>query len=174
MAIELEDYTKNCESENGGVEQFVIANKCDITYTLTNGVVTSISNDIGTQAYSWTPDMESANATETTTKNRANNSVFHAQTAMIQFKEDTDTVVSLTENAAKGFFVIFVKKATAGTATWRVYGLVNGMTLETAEGTMGQLYEDLRGHTLNFVGKELAKAPSIAENLVTALLVPAS
>jgi hypothetical protein len=118
--------------------------------------------------------MESANATETTTKNRQNNSTFHAQTAMIQFKEDTDTVVSLVENSAKGFFVIFVKKATAGTATWRVYGLVNGMTLETAEGVMGQLYEDLRGHTLNFVGKELAKAPSIAENLVTALLVPAS
>jgi hypothetical protein len=55
MAIELDDYTRNCESENGGVEQFVIANRCDITYTLTDGVVTAISNAIGTQAYSWTP-----------------------------------------------------------------------------------------------------------------------
>lgn len=175
MAIELDDYTRNCESENGGVEQFIIANKCDLTYTLVNGVVTAASNAIGTQAYSWTPDMESANATETTTKNRANNSVFHAQTAMIQFKEDSDAVVSLVENAAKGFFVIFVKKATAeATADWRVYGLVNGMTLETAEGALGQAYEDLRGHTLNFVGKELAKAPSIDEATVLALLVPAS
>jgi len=175
MAIELDDYTKNCEAENGGIDEFIIYNICDrASYTLDDGVVTAMTMKNGTQAYSWTPDMESATAGETTTRSRANNSVFHAQTAMIMFKEDSNAVVDLVANAGKGFFGIIVKKSDPDGSVYRHLGLVNGMTLETAEGVLGQLYEDLRGHTLNFVGKELAKAPSISLVIVASLLVPAS
>jgi hypothetical protein len=36
------------------------------------------------------------------------------------------------------------------------------------------MYEDLRGKTINFVGKELIWAPSISSALVDAILIPAS
>jgi hypothetical protein len=79
-------------------------------------------------------------------------------------------VLDIVEQVAKGFVGIIARKAApAGTIKFRHFGLVNGMTIETADGTLGQLYEDLRGHTLNFVGKELGKAPSVAEGVIATI-----
>lgn len=161
--------------ENGGIDEFIVYEIADrATLTVVSGAVTALTMAVGTKAYRWTPDMESANATETTTGNRVNNSVMNAQTAMIVFNNDLDATVNTIENLSRAKLGIIIKKSDPENAVYRHYGLKNGLTLETGEGVIGQLYEDLRGHTLNFVGKELAKAPSIDETIVDAMLIVAS
>jgi len=176
MACELNNYTKGACAENGGIEEMYVYSIADRTsYTLTSGVVTDIVLANGTKAVTWTPDMESATAGEVTTRSRENNSVFQAQTGLIVFKDDSDVTVDIVNQVARGFLGVIVKKATAdGSLQYRHYGLINGMTVETAEGVLGQLYEDLRGHTLNLVGKELTKAPSVDSSVITTILVPVS
>lgn len=173
MAVELADYLKQACAENGGTEDIYVYQIEDrSTFVLAAGVVTSISMKAGKFAVQWTPDMESGLFTDNTNRSREANSVFTGQTGMVIFKDDKDVTVNIVEQVAKGFLGIIVKKASPdGTTEFRHYGLVNGMTLEVADGTTGQLYEDLRGHTLNFVGKELSKAPSVPLAVVESIQV---
>lgn len=175
MSVDLSNYSKNCNAENGGVDEFIVYSICDrASYELSNGAVTALTMSNGKKAYRWTPDMESATAGEITNRSRPNNARWTPQTAMIMFKDDDSETTDLISETSEGFFGIIVKKSDPETPTYRHYGLVNGMTLETAEQVLGTLYEDLRGHTLNFVGKELAKAPTISAEIVASILVPAS
>lgn len=172
---ELTAYYKNACAENGGIDEFIVFEIEDVdTYTVAGGAVSALTLLTGKKAVRWTPDMESATAGETTTRSRENNSVMHAQTAMIMFKDDDLETTQLISNASKGFYGIIVKKSDPDDTAYRLLGGTYGMTLETAEGVQGQLFEDLRGHTLNFVGKELIKAPTIDTSIVTALLTPLS
>jgi hypothetical protein len=176
MAITLSNYTKSCELANGGIDAVYVYEVCQrASYTLASGVITALTMNIGYKAYTLTPDMESAMFSEASTGNRANNSVMNVQTGMIQFKDDLNATVTLATNISKAKLGVIVKKSDAdGSAVYRHYGLLNGMTITTIDSVLGQLYEDLRGHTVNWTGKELGKAPSISEAIVTSLLVPAS
>lgn len=175
MSCDLSTWVKQACADNGGIDEFIVYEIEDRdSITIANGVVTALTMVIGKKAFKWTPDMESATAGETTTRSRENNSVMHSQTATITFKDDLDATVSLVEAVSKGFVGVIIKKSDPDSAVYRHLGVLNGMTIETAEGVQGQLYEDLRGHTLNFVGKELAKAPSISDTIVDSILVPAS
>jgi len=176
MACELNNYTKGACAENGGIEAMYVYSIADRTsYTVVDGQVATLVLANGTKAVTWTPDMESATAGEVTTRSRENNSVFQAQTALITFKDDSDVTVDIVNQVSRGFLGVIVKKAMAdGSSQYRHLGLINGMTVETAEGVLGQLYEDLRGHTLNLVGKELTKAPSVLDTIIAEILVPIS
>ena len=176
MACELAAYTKGACADNGGTEDWYVFNTADVdTLTFTNGVVTALTLVLGAKAVKWTPDMESGLATNTPTRSRDSNSLFNAQTAKVIFKDDEDVTVDIVDQVAKGFVGIIIRKAQAdGTFKARLYGALNGLTIETAEGTTGEKYEDLRGHTLNFVGKELTPPASISEAITTALLIPLS
>lgn len=178
--ITIDDYVKQCERENGGVERVVVAELCKIDQAATTveaREITAVQMKTGSQAYTWTPDMEQALFTDNGTGNRANNSVFRTHTGLVVFQEDSDIVANMDENLGKSTgLVFFVKYATpAGNDTkWKAFGFFNGMTVTTSEASTGQLYEDLRGHTMNFEGKELTRALNIDEATVLALLVPVS
>lgn len=180
MAINLDDYLKSCERENGGVEQVVVAELCKIdqtAVTIAGREITAVAMNTGEQAYSWTPDMESAKFDDNGTGDRTNNSYFRAHVGMVQFKDDAATTAQIDEEAGRSTgLVFFVKFAvpTGGTTKWKAYGFVNGMTVTTSEASTGQNYEDLRGHLLNFEGKELTRALTIDEALITPLLTPTS
>jgi len=178
--ITLTDYTKACERENGGVESVVVAELCKInkaSVVITGREITAVEMTDTFESYQWTPDMESAMFSDNGTGNRANNSVFRTHTGLVIFKVDSDIVAALDENSAKSTgLVFFVKYSTpsGNDAKWKAFGFLNGMTTTTSESSTGQNYEDLRGHTLNFEGKELTRALNIDEALVLALLVPTS
>jgi len=178
--ITIDDYVKSCERENGGVERIVVAELCKIDQdntTLTGREITAIAMTTGSQAYTWTPDMESAVFTDNGTGDRTNNSVFRTHSGTVIFKEDTDIVADMDEDLGRSTgLVFFVKYATpAGSSTkWKCFGFANGMTVTTSEASTGQNYEDLRGHTMNFEGKELTRALNIDQADVLALLVPVS
>jgi len=176
--ITLEDYSKLCERENGGVERIVVAELCKVDktgVTFTGREITDVAMVAAAQAYAWTPDMESAMFSDNSTGNRGNNSVMRTHTGLVIFKDDSELVADLDENLAKSTgLVFFVKYATpiGNVSKWKVFGFFNGMTVTTSEASTGQNYEDLRGHTMNFEGKELTRALDIDEALVLALLIP--
>lgn len=177
--ITLDDYTKPCESENGGVESVVVAKWCDIDYantTIADRSITAITMKDGKKAYTWTPDLEQAFATDNGTGTRTNNSYFKTHALMVTFTDDEDTTAALAEDAARSLIVAFVKYATPPDkdAKYKAYGFINGLKLPTDESGTGQLYEDLRGHVLNFEGKELTRALTISDTLIASILVPAS
>jgi hypothetical protein len=178
--ITIDDYVKSCERENGGVERVVVAELCKIDQdntTLTGREITAIAMTTGNQAYTWTPDMESAVFTDNGTGDRTNNSVFRTHTGTVIFKEDSDIVADMDEDLGRSTgLVFFVKYATpaGGTTKWKCFGFANGLTVTTSEASTGQNYEDLRGHTMNFEGKELTRALNIDQADVLALLVPVS
>ncbi len=171
MATELQDWKRKACAENGGTEDLYVYNLDDReSYTLEDGVVTAITLKAGKTAVRWTPDMESGLFTDNGNRSRANNSVFTGQTGMVQFKDDDDVTVELVDQVTRGFVCVIAKQAMPdGVMKFRHYGLINSMTIETTEGTTGQLYEDLRGHTLNFVGKELGKAPSVPLSVIESI-----
>lgn len=182
--ILLDDWLKQCERENGGVEKLIVAEKCKIdstSITVTgrgaNREITAVSMQTGYQAYEWTPDLEDSFATDNATGNRENNSYFRTHAAMVKFKDDQNLTAQLDEEAGRSTgLVFFVKYATpAGESTkWKAFGFFNGLRLTTSEAGTGQLYEDLRGHTLNFEVKELTRALLVDEAIVEALLTPPS
>lgn len=177
MAITLQDYSELCERENGGIEAIVVLDKCNRnTYTIADGAITALTTANGTKAYTWTPDVESAKFDDNGTGNRANNSYFRTHVGMVQFKDDEAVTASLDENAGRGKLIFFVKFArpVGEDAKWKVYGFLNGMTVTTSEASTGQMFEDLRGHTLNFEGKEITRALSVSDAIVQSILVPAS
>jgi len=176
MSITLDNWAKQKCAANGGTEEWYVYQICDReSFTLANGVITDITMKLGKKAYTWTPDMQSGSATDVSTRSRENNSYFVAQTGMIIFKDDLVPTVELVEQVAKGFLGVIIKKAKNDmTFSAKHYGLVNGMTVETAETVTGQLYEDLCGSTINLVGKELSKAPSVPDSVIQTILVPTS
>jgi len=177
--ITLDDYDIQCEAENGGIDQVLVAQVCDIDYTsvtITDREITAISMKTGKQAYRWTPDLEHAMASDNGNRSSENNSYFRTHSLMVQFTDDEDVTAKLDEDAGRVFLVAFVKYAVAEgeTAKYKAFGFFNGLRLTTSEGPVGQLYEDLRGHTLNFEVKELTRALKIDSAVVEALLDPPS
>jgi len=141
MAVELQGYTKQKCAENGGTEEWFVYQIDDReSVTVVSGVVDTLVMKTGKKAVTWTPDMESGLMTDNGARSRENNSVFTGQTGLVIFKDDEDITVDIVEQVQKGFLGIIVKKAKAdGTFVARHYGLLNGMTIETTEGTTGQL-----------------------------------
>ena len=164
-----------CRS-NGGTRNWYVYNIADRdSYTLTAGVIDDITLASGTQAYQWTPDIESGSFTQTGTGNRENNTFFVAQSGMIMFKDKLQATNELMENVGRVSMlgVIVEDEMADGTFQARHYGLVNGLTVDTYEMTTGQLFEDMAGTTQNFIGKELMNAPLVDQAVIATILTPA-
>jgi hypothetical protein len=177
MAVTLQDYSEQCERENGGVEAIVVLDKCNRgAYTIADGEITALVTADGTKAYTWTPDIESAKFDDNGNGNRENNSYYRTHVGMIQFKDDEDVTASLDEESGRAKLICFVKysRPVGEDAKWKAYGFLNGLTVTTSEASTGQMFEDLRGHLLNLEGKETTRALKISDTIVDSILVPAS
>jgi hypothetical protein len=164
-------HTKQACASVGGVKQVDVYNiENRNTYTEASGAISAIDMLTGKQAWRITPDMASIVVTETPTRSRENNSLFYAQTVAITVKDNTAETRALVDLISKGFIGLIGEGEDGENFH---YGLVNGMTVETAEITTGQNYEDLNGATINLIGKEKSIAPSITDALITPLLSPA-
>ena len=164
-------YTKpNCAS-NGGTKSVVVYNTENLnTYTNTANVLSALSLQTGKQGYRISPDMASIDFTETPTRSRENNSIFFASTCAITLKDDNQETRDLVDLISKGFITVIQEKENGKNL---VYGLVNGMTVETSAITTGMNYEDLNGVVINLVGKETSIAPSIDDTIIASVLIPA-
>ena len=160
MSCELSaGFTKSACASFGGTKSVVVYNTENQTaITIANNVVTALTVTAG-KAFRISPDMASIDFTETPTRSRENNSIFFASTCAITLKDDSQATRDLVDLISKGFITVIQEKENGSNL---VYGVVNGMTVETSAITTGMNYEDLNGVVINLVGKETAIAPSIA------------
>lgn len=170
-------YTKNNCATIGGVKSIIVFNHEHLTnggsYTLdaAESTLDSFALATGEQGYRISCDKESIAGNQTPTRSRENNTLMIPQTILAILKDDDVETQDLTNILAKGFFGVVVEYKNGNN---RLFGLKTGMTLDTEENVSGQLYEDMNGSTLNFIGKEDIKAPIVTESQITALLAPAS
>jgi len=160
MSCELSaGFTKSACASFGGTKSVIVYNTENQTaITIANNVVTALTVTAG-KAFRISPDMASIDFTETPTRSRENNSIFFASTCAITLKDDSQATRDLVDLISKGFITVIQEKENGNNL---VYGVVNGMTVETSAITTGMNYEDLNGVVINLVGKETAIAPSIA------------
>lgn len=160
MSCELSaGFTKSTCASFGGTKSIIVYNTENQTaITIANNVVTALTVTAG-KAFRISPDMASIDFTETPTRSRENNSIFFASTCAITLKDDSQATRDLVDLISKGFITVIQEKENGSNL---VYGVVNGMTVETSAITTGMNYEDLNGVVINLVGKETAIAPSIA------------
>ncbi len=172
MSCELSaGFTKSACASFGGTKSVVVYNTENLnTYTLASNVLSALSLQSGKQGYRISPDMASIDFTETPTRSRENNSIFFASTCAITLKDDSQATRDLVDLISKGFVTVVQEKENGNNL---VYGLVNGMTVETSAITTGMNYEDLNGVVINLVGKETSIAPSVDDTIVGTLLIPA-
>jgi hypothetical protein len=172
MSCELSaGFTKSACASFGGTKSVVVYNTENLnTYTLASNVLSALSLQSGKQGYRISPDMASIDFTETPTRSRENNSIFFASTCAITLKDDSQATRDLVDLISKGFVTVVQEKENGNNL---VYGLVNGMTVETSAITTGMNYEDLNGVVINLVGKETSIAPSVDDTIVGTLLTPA-
>ncbi len=172
MSCELSaGFTKSACASFGGTKSVVVYNTENLnTYTLASNVLSALSLKTGKQGFRISPDMASIDFTETPTRSRENNSIFFASTCAITLKDDSQATRDLVDLISKGFITVVQEKENGNNL---VYGLVNGMTVETSAITTGMNYEDLNGVVINLVGKETSIAPSIDDTIVGTLLTPA-
>lgn len=161
-------YTKPACASNGGTKSVVVYNteKKDAA-TVSANVVSALSLTAPAVAYRISPDMASIDFTETPTRSRENNSIFFASTCAITLKDDTQATRDLVDLISRGFITVIQEKENGKNL---VYGLENGMTVETSAITTGMNYEDLNGVVINLVGKETSIAPSIDDTLIAGIL----
>ena len=172
MSCELSaGFTKSACASFGGTKSVVVYNTENLnTYTNTANVLTALSLQTGKQGFRISPDMASIDFTETPTRSRENNSIFFASTCAITLKDDSQATRDLVDLISKGFVTVVQEKENGNNL---VYGLVNGMTVETTSITTGMNFEDLNGSVINLVGKETSIAPSVDDTIVGTLLIPA-
>ena len=172
MSCELSaGFTKSACASFGGTKSVVVYNTENLnTYTLSSNVLSALSLKTGKQGFRISPDMASIDFTETPTRSRENNSIFFASTCAITLKDDSQATRDLVDLISKGFITVVQEKENGNNL---VYGLVNGMTVETSAITTGMNYEDLNGVVINLVGKETSIAPSVDDTIVGTLLTPA-
>jgi hypothetical protein len=156
----------------GGIKKFIIYNlENRSSYTVANNVVTAISMDLAKQAYQFDVEMELSNAIETGTGTRADFTFFYAQAATIILADKTQANIDLLALFNKGRLGVIAFYESGIT---RHFGLVNGLMVDTEVDDSGTEYGNRNGHTLTMSGKEVAKAPTIADALAEAILLPAS
>lgn len=161
-------YTKPACASNGGTKSVVVYNtENKDTATVSANVVSALSLVSTKTGFRISPDMASIDFTETPTRSRENNSIFFASTCAITLKDDTQATRDLVDLISRGFITVIQEKENGKNL---VYGLENGMTVETSSITTGMNYEDLNGVVINLVGKETSIAPSIDNTLIAGIL----
>ena len=166
-------YTKPLCASFGGTKSVIAYNTENLnTYTLSAGgeSLSVLTLNSGKQGWKISPDMASIDFTETATRSRETNSIFFASTCAITLKDDTVETRTLVNLISKGFVTIVQEKENGINL---VYGLSNGMVVDTSSITTGMNYEDLNGVVISLVGKETAIAPSVDDTIALSLLTPA-
>lgn len=141
------------------------------TVTIVNSAVTVMTLASGKQTHRFYLPEETSNYNEVKTRNRQNGTIVVEQTLTIIFNDDTaETIESIEEIAAND--VIAIVNYNDGTS--KVAGLNNGLALQTATHNSGTSREDRNGEEIVLMSRQGTKAPVIPQNIVAALLVPAS
>ena len=159
----------NCPTSGGYEYAIVYAIKDRASYTLAAGVVSAITMEASKLAYKVQVDMEQIGATDNGTHDRTVGSILHDQSCSIYTSDDSVEFTTWLESVEGMPLGVILIASDEKNGVNRHLGLINGLS-GAGETTFGKTLAEGKGTTINLVGKEVLKAPSIDTATAVALL----
>jgi hypothetical protein len=159
-----------CSDAIGGVSEIYIADFIDKgTPTISgSGVITAWTDAIG-DFYTYQIKPETANFTQTPTRNEASGTLYYEQAGVFQLS-GLDSNRELENDILNKGRVIVIFKSRGTTPKYFVIGLENGATITTPAET-GTAMGDFKGYKLNVSAKEEVYWREVSASVVAAIKV---
>lgn len=170
-------FLRVCDS-TGGVRRAILYSKFDdqgsdnvdtLEMDTTPGEITDLTLKSGKQAFSFTFEVETANATDNAVGEKANSAYAREQSVMLIMAGNSPEKIAEFELMGKGRICVILELEDG---TFEHFFIENGAKMLDERAT-GTAYEDFNGTTLNFSGKERIKARKIDSAIAEALLTAA-
>lgn len=165
-----QDYSFGCDVGTGGLKEvyFIELENID-SVTESSGTLTAITKESGKVFRKYQLVLETANFEEGIVGNRQNGTIYYDQKGTIVLNKQQVAVRNEIMLLAKNNLVAVVKD---NNDTYRLYGRVHGLKLETGSAATGTAWGDRNGYTLNFTGKEAELAPFVQTSVIATLQTP--
>ena len=161
------DYSFGCDIGSGGLKEAYLIELENISgYTESSGTLTAITKVAGKIFRKYQLVQDTASATEDLTGNLINGTLFYAQKAVIVINKQNVAVRNEILLLAKNRLVMIVVD---NNDTYRLYGRLNGLRLQTGQAGSGTAWGDRNGYNLEFAGNERELAPFVASGVLATL-----
>lgn len=161
------DYSFGCDVGAGGtIEMWLIEAGNISALTESSGTITAVTKAAGKIFRKYQLVLETANWQEDIVGNRQNGTLIYDQKGTIILNKQQVSVRNEILLLAKNNLVAIIHDQNE---TYRLYGRVNGLRLETGSAATGTALTDRNGYTLNFSGKEAELAPFVQLSVIATL-----
>lgn len=164
------DYTFGCDTGAGGTKECYLIELENISsYTESSGTLTAITKVTGKLFRKYQLVLETASFEEDLTGNIQNGTLYYAQKGTIVINKQNVAVRNEILLLAKNRLVVVIKD---NNDTWRLFGRVNGLKLQTGTASTGTAWGDRNGYSLTFQGNETELAPFVSDAASLTLQTP--
>lgn len=162
-----QDYSFGCDVGTGGIKEiwFIELNNI-VSLTESSGNLTAITKSAGKIFRKYQLVQETANFEEAITGNRQNGTIFYDQKGTIVINKQQVAIRNELLLLAKNYLVAVVHD---NNDTYRLYGRLYGLRMESGSIASGTAWGDRNGYTFNFTGKEPDAAPFVDSTVIATL-----
>jgi hypothetical protein len=163
------DYNFGCDVGTGGTKEVWLIELENISsMTESSGTLTAITKVAGKIFRKYQLVLETANFQEDIVGNRQNGTIFYDQKGTIIINKQNVAVRNEILLLARNNLAAIIHD---NNDTYRLFGRLYGLRLETGSFATGTAWGDRNGYTLNFTGKEPDPAPFVATAVIATLQV---
>lgn len=162
-----QDYSFGCDVGTGGTKEVWLIELENITsYTESSGTLTAITKVAGKIFRKYQLVVETSNFQEDIVGNRQNGTIFYDQKGTIIINKQQVSLRNEILLLAKNNLVAIIHD---NNDTYRLYGRLYGMRLESGTAATGTAWGDRNGYTLNLTGKEPDLSPFVQASVIATL-----
>lgn len=162
-----QDYLFGCDVGTGGTQELWLIEQANVTsLTESSGTITAITKSAGKIFRKYQLVLETAAFEETIVGNRQNGTIFYDQKGTIILNKQQVSVRNEILLLAKNLLMIIIHD---NNDTYRLFGRIAGLRLESGSFATGTAWGDRNGYTLNFTGKEAEAAPFVQASVIATL-----
>jgi hypothetical protein len=161
------DYSFGCDVGTGGTKEVWLIELENIsTMTESSGTLTAITKLAGKIFRKYQLVLETSNFQEDIVGNRQNGTIFYDQKGTIIINKQQVALRNEILLLAKNNLVMIIHD---NNDTYRLYGRLYGLRVETGTAATGTAWGDRNGYTLNFTGKEPELSPFVQASVIATL-----
>jgi|SRR6185437_10630555 len=165
-----QDYNFGCDVGTGGTKECWLIELENVGELVeSSGTITTITKLTGKVFRKYQLVLETANFEETITGNRQNGTLFYTQAGTIILNKQQVAVRNEILLLSKNKLIVI---AHDNNDSYRLYGRLYGLMLQTGTAATGTAWGDRNGYTLNFTGAEPELAPFIDPAIIATLQTP--
>lgn len=155
---------RGCRDSVGGVIDFYIGTKPTSSVWATDDEAGTITGITGFSAYTFSPNKNSGEWSETIESNLENGTVGYNQTCTMSFNKNEAALRTKVQILAQDNVCIIVRERSG---KYFLLGKSEGMELSAGNGGSGRALTDLQGYTLTFSAMEKEPAFEVSATLIT-------